>query len=220
MARSLVTNADVIDAVDRLVKEVGPRLTLAEFCRRSGISPDVIHWRFGGWNRLREKMDLPQGRIEYPPQRKHYRQDIVEKLRELAEKMGEGMSQWEFCEYAGVSMSVIARRCGGWGLLRESAGLPRRVQIKKRISDNELLAEVHRVKLWMGKFPTSYQFDRLSSVSRLTVAARFGGWRGVEPRYRDFLFLMTERYPDATRREEEISELAKRTLGALRREGR
>ncbi|MFV0442067.1 MAG: homing endonuclease associated repeat-containing protein [Planctomycetaceae bacterium] len=161
MPKSGTTDADIIDAVDRMVTEVGPRLTQQEFCRRSGISQTMIGRRFGGWLKLRERLGLPERPRDQLGLRVHYREDLVDKLRELAERRGEDITQWEFCDYAQCSNASIHRYCGSWQQLRLQAGLPARVAGKKRINDNQILAEVERVRTLLGRFPTASEYRRM-----------------------------------------------------------
>ena len=219
MARRRWTDADVIDAVDRLVGEVGPGLTQHEFCRRTGISQSLICRRFGGWLRLREQLGIPRHPAKARVLRVHYREDLVAKVQELAELRGEDITQWEFCEYARCSNVSIHRYCGGWQALRVQAGLPPRVAGKKRLADAELLAEVHRVTEWLGRFPTAGEYRRMGGTSLSAVVDRFGRWSCVQQRVASFLEIMREKYPDARRRAEELKELAGRALGAVRRRG-
>ena len=170
-----------------VVAEVGPEVTWREFRARTGTRPVVVVRSFGSWGELRVAAGLE--RVSRRPQQRRYRsEDILARLRELVAERGPRITRAEFTRETGISDTTLTRHFGGWMMLRRRAGLVPRMEVAKRLSDDELLETFDGVARKLGRVPTEMEFNRIAKRVRMqTLYKRFGrkeevvrrweGWR-------------------------------------------
>ena len=121
---------------------------------------------------------------------------IVAAAKEAARKAGPALSRGDFERLTGISQYYIYRAFpeGGWLEVKRLAGLERHPKNNVSFSNDELLAEFHRVAESLGKVPSWSLFAAHASVSADVGRRRFGGLQGTLVRYRSWL---EENCPDS-----------------------
>jgi hypothetical protein len=119
------------------------------------------------------------------------RESIVEAARQAAAECGGNLSRSDFQRRTGIGQHHIYKLFpeGGWSEVKRLADLSRHPQDKIALSDDELLAEFHRVCSELGSVPTWAIFQSHAQVAADTVRRRFGGLQGTLKRYCEWLEL-------------------------------
>ena len=117
------------------------------------------------------------------------RQTIIEAAKRAETEAGGPISRPDFERLTGISQYHIYRLFpeGGWSEVKRLGELQRHPKDNEQLSDDELLAEFHRVAAEMGQIPTWTAFAHRASVSADVVRRRFGGLQGTLKRYRTWL---------------------------------
>jgi hypothetical protein len=124
------------------------------------------------------------------------RESVVEAARAAAAKSDGPLSFRTFLQLSGISEDRFRRLFpdGGWSEVQGLAGLERHPQHKESLSDEEILAEFHRVVCELGTIPAWRRFAANAQISDDVVRKRFGGRQGTLARYRAWLEL---NHPDS-----------------------
>jgi len=104
---------------------------------------------------------------------------LVAELQRVAAERGPNVGRREFLAVAGVSPLLIHRHFGRWSALRVAAGLPPRAKPRPRISDEQLLGELHLVTCALDRGNTGP--DKGSADARLVDAETLGSTLDKEP---------------------------------------
>jgi hypothetical protein len=117
------------------------------------------------------------------------REKIIEAARLAAAQNGGSVSRAEFARLTSIGTHHVYRLFpdGGWNEVQELAGVQRHRMDNDPLSDDDLLAEFHRVASDLGSIPTWSKFNARGKVSDDTVRKRFGGLQGTLQRYRAWL---------------------------------
>jgi Homing endonuclease associated repeat len=116
---------------------------------------------------------------------------LAEIQRVAASFSGASLSKRLFVKLSGrVSASTICKRSGGWREALETAGVGhlynglrvtdkmRKNRISREMSESDLVAELHRVQLAVGRNILSVEeFNRLSVIGVGAVRGKFGTWQ-------------------------------------------
>ena len=78
------------------------------------------------------------------------------------------------CEHGPHSMNTYLQRFGSWADALEAAGLD--VPDRNKITDAELIADLHRLRDELGERPTSTDVARDGEYGLTTYQRRFGSW--------------------------------------------
>lgn len=108
-------------------------------------------------------------------------------LRMTSIGRGGGMSIKQFVELTGIPESQIYRQFARWGDVCVAAGLKQHSRSKRWYSDDELLAEFHRVTTVLNRLPTWHEFTRLRRMNFQVLYRRFGSRDDTICRYRRWL---------------------------------
>jgi hypothetical protein len=117
------------------------------------------------------------------------RETIIEAARAAALQSGSPISQIDFTRLSGISQYHIHQAFpdGGWAELRDLAGIQPHPGYREPISDDQLLADLHRVASQLGSMPTWAKLGSMTSASEKTIKRRFGGRQGTIRAYRAWL---------------------------------
>lgn len=137
------------------------------------------------------------------------RGEIVAEIRRVAELLLESpFTRKAFDKHARVSSSMLVRKFGGWEGVLRAAGLSRRYsgrtvsermrsQTAKRLSDNNLVAELQRVAQALRTDTiTMEQFSTHASVNAAAIVNRLGSWKVALERAGLRLSPLGRRYSD------------------------
>lgn len=117
------------------------------------------------------------------------REDVIREATAVAARLGvTTLTLNDFLRESGVTRHQVYALFpeGGWTTVLQAAGLDLRPQ-DSPLTDNDLLAEFHRVAQELGRIPTWRFFQDQANVSSDTVRRRFGGLEGTLKHYREWL---------------------------------
>jgi hypothetical protein len=119
----------------------------------------------------------------------HTRDSIVEAAKQAAARAARPISRADFTRLTGIGQHHIYRLFpeGGWSELKGLAGLERHPKDNQVLSENELLAEFHRIASDLGDIPTWAVFEHRADISADTIRRRLGGLQGTLRKYSDWL---------------------------------
>jgi hypothetical protein len=117
------------------------------------------------------------------------RDEIIEAARRAAQEHGGIISRSDFERITGINQYHIYRLFpeGGWGEVKQLAGIKRHPKDNESVSDEKILKEFHNVTKSLGKIPTWSLFSSTASISADVVRRRFGGLQGTLKQYRVWL---------------------------------
>jgi len=124
------------------------------------------------------------------------RESIIEAAKEAATRSNGPLSKREFTRLTGISDRQIYYLFpqGGWTEIKELAGLAPHPKVTDPLSDEQLLAEFHRVVSELSAIPSWHAFASMATVGPDTLQRRFHGRQGTLQRYKAWL---EQNHPDA-----------------------
>src|ERR687889_632601 len=112
------------------------------------------------------------------------RDTVIRAAKRAAQEAGSGLSRPKFEQQTGISQYHIYKLFpGGWSEVKQLAGLNPHPMDQQALTDEELLAEFHRVTTALGDIPTWARFSRHARMSADVIRRRFGGTQGTLNRY-------------------------------------
>ncbi len=117
------------------------------------------------------------------------RDEIIEAARTAAVRHDGPITRTVFIRETGISEHQINRHFpeGRWTEVRELAGIDRHPLDRKEYTDEECLAEYHRVVQLVGEIPTWSVYANHAQVSREKLVRTFGGLPGTLRAYERWL---------------------------------
>ncbi len=185
--RTTHSDEEMLDEMRRVAGLTNrPLLTMEDFDKHSQITARVVQKRFDGWSKALERAGLE--RMDYQSVVMYISdcpdEVLLDEIRRVAELVTKPVfTHDDFDEHSSrIRSSRIMKRFGGWRPALERAGLGHRYcyvkGIKRKHSDEELLAEVRRIARIVGKKTlTVSDFRKHSKFSADRAAERFGGWK-------------------------------------------
>lgn len=164
---------ELISQVQGLAQEFGRTPTAKEFNKDSRTTGTrTILNRFGTWNEFLEKADLKANFHRVTSE-----DDLIAQVQRLAKELGRTPTRKEFNSNPRTmsATTVYGHFHCSWNEFLEKAGL--NVGFRRDLSDDELIAQAHRLAKKLGKTPTARDFDKDSETASVrTVLIRFGSW--------------------------------------------
>lgn len=177
-----VSNEELLVDVRETAQNLGKyTLTADEYTANGKYSHSTIIRRFGSWNKALEKAGLCIA--------KKYTHNIFNENVSNEELLNDLLSvaytlnkkkftTAEYIKYGKHGISIFQSRFGTWEQALSLAGLT--VAKHHNFSDADLLQEIERVWILLGRQPTSTDIKAgISKYSLQSYARRFGGWRGA-----------------------------------------
>lgn len=117
------------------------------------------------------------------------RETMIEAAKQAASQANGALSRDDFIRLSGISSYYIYNLFpdGGWTEIQELAGIALHPNRHDPISDDELLAGLHKVACELGTIPTLHKLNASGGYSASTITRRFGGLQGMLKRYRGWL---------------------------------
>lgn len=152
-------------------------LTVDQYAQLGKYHPSTLIRRFGSWKKVLEMANLEtKGHNFRCIMTDEEVISDVKRVASLLEK--DSFSAKEYDTRGEYSSSTLMKRYGGWNPVLLLAGM-KPVQ-NRNVSTEEMLEEIERVWVSLGRQPSSTDIKKgLSKYSLQTYARRFGGWRGA-----------------------------------------
>lgn len=173
------------DSLISELKDIGQRLNGQYLSQskykelRGQHSTNTFTTYFGSWSSALRAAGLPPSRNSNEMKRISD-EAIIEDVIRVANTYGtKTITSTQYGEKGNISLWTITQRFGSWTSLLEKAHLMP-TGTHTNISDEDLLKEVERVWLKLGKQPTTDDIKKGISIYNLsTFTRRFGGWRAT-----------------------------------------
>lgn len=179
----MYSESELLKWLRQLSDDLGRAPTRREMRDSNGPSSDTYANRFGSWNAALEAANLSLN--EY---RGCNREELIEWLWKHENDLGRAPTKPEINSLDGPSDTLYMDRFGSWSNALDEAGLePKSEEV---LTDEELIAELHRLTEEMEKTPTAQEMEEVGNYSPGTYHKRFGSWNegieaaGLEPRVR------------------------------------
>ena len=193
-----IPDEELLEDIKRVARKLGKdSLTTAEYTKGGGI----FHWstiinRFGGWLKALElsslKVTPAQHTCSLGRNNHGYIDDdqlIIDLRRVSAIFKSKTISSGDYKKHGYYSKETYSNRFGSWNNALIAAGLvPFDVVSGKRISENELIDEIGRMWIELGRQPTTTDIKNgLSKYSLHAFERRFGSWRKALEFFVDYM---------------------------------
>lgn len=133
-------------------------------------SPSVYQRRFSSWTK-----SLEAAGVNSDNKTKYSEEELLKELRRLDRDLGRAPHADEMTELSNFGKNTYTYRFGSWRNALAAAGLEPDVG-GNRVSDEELLNEIHRLADIVGGTPSAKEMDELGEYGTTTYDSRFGGW--------------------------------------------
>ncbi len=180
-----VTTEELLAEVRRLHDEFGGRPTTTVAREHGAYSIQTYYDRFDSWGDVLDAAfetvpvedDDAADSDEQLNTNTYTDEELLAEIRRVADVADSDgpPSVPVFNEHSNVSDSTIHRRFGSWNAGVERAGFEPR-QVGPTISDDELAAELRRLRDTVGHLPTIADMDEQGAYSAATYKNRFGSW--------------------------------------------
>ena len=171
-------------------------LSREEYSQHGKYSYTTYQKRFGGWNKALLLCGLSLTSQQMGANKhKHANTPIPENellsdVRRVAQQLGKTtISSVEYAQFCKYSRDSCFKRFGTWNNTLELAGLEPYAQVSgKRIDDEDLLQEIERLWIQLGRQPTATDIrNGYSKYTLNTYTRHFGGWRGALHAFIDWI---------------------------------
>jgi len=154
-------------------------LSITKYKKHGKYGETVFFTRFGSWINVLKTLGLRTEKMNTEMQRISDN-DIISDLLSVKKQLSkETITSREYSVYGKYSFQTIKVRFGSWAKVLEKAGLEKTGFIEK-INDEDLLKEIHRIWILLGRQPTTTDMKNgISKYYLSTFSRRFGGWRNA-----------------------------------------
>ncbi|MFA9427347.1 homing endonuclease associated repeat-containing protein [Natronorubrum sp. A-ect3] len=164
-----VSNEDLLDELRRLSRELDCVPTAADMTDDGKYGVNTYSRRFGSWTKAIESAGLePSQRRDIPTN------ELIEEIDHLCDRLGRVPTADEMNEKGKFSEAVYADRFGSWNSALEAAGCE--VNYIYDNTDEELLAELCRVRDHADRTPRKKDMDEIGEFHSTTYINRFESW--------------------------------------------
>lgn len=179
--RQKYSNDELLQEIRRIADELDrpPRATDME--NRGNISPATFINRFGSWENALEKAGLDPD--ENAAGKQYTDDELASELRHLRSEYDRPPTTSEMDDEGKYSASVYLNRFDSWKDALQAADLdPENMKSPQKYTDEELIAELHRVAEIVGGAPTTTDMEKHGNYSYATYVSRFGSWSSAVDR--------------------------------------
>ena len=184
-----ISDDELATELQQLRDEVGHAPTKAEMDAQGAYAAATYKNRFGSWTAaLVETFDdvTPplsargsQDGAQLTPSNPDFGPrvstgDLLADLEALADDLGHSPTSEDMRKHGSHSTSTYMRRFDSWTDALEAAGLD--TPDRNKITDAELIADLHRLRDELGERPTSTDVARDGKYGLATYQRRFGSW--------------------------------------------
>lgn len=174
-----VSETELIEDLKHISSQIKDEyLSISKYKKLGGRHSDSTFTKyFGSWTNALAKAGLRTFRNEKEMKRISD-EALIEDVRRVANLMNATtVTSTQYEDMGIVSLWTITNRLGAWDKILDKAGL-QPTGFVGNISDIDLLNEIERIWIMLGKQPTTDDMKRgVSKYNLCTYTRRFGGWR-------------------------------------------
>lgn len=161
----------LLDELRRLADELEKAPAQQDMTKHGYHGSETYVNRFGSWSKAIEAAGLDAR----PDRTERSRDTLREDIQRVADELGHPPTKREIEAYGEFAWSTYYEEFGSWNEALVAAGLEPRDPPEK-ISEDTLLAELHRLSDEVAGIPTSTDMQQDGAFSSGTYIRRFGSW--------------------------------------------
>lgn len=152
-------------------------LTIEEYTANGKYHPSTLTRKFGSWKKVLELSGLDVCGHNFKVECSI--DDIVKDLERVVSIYGKKtITAKEYDLYGKYSSSTLVKKYKGWNNILKFAGMD--IVQNRNITDIELLEDIERIWILLGRQPTTNDIKSgISKFSLNSYARKFGSWRGA-----------------------------------------
>lgn len=186
-----ISDEELLADVKRISQKLSKNtLTQKEYKAAGGkYGTNTFQRHFGSWNSVLElcglnvnKHQIAASQSNHIHNKKVNDKELLENIKQVAIHLGlKSITPKEYAEHGDFSLSLCFRRFNSWNNILNKAGLdPYNRVSEKRLSDEDMLKDIERIWIKLGRQPTSSDIKNgISKYSLHAYSEHFGGWRGA-----------------------------------------
>ncbi|MBX0296841.1 homing endonuclease associated repeat-containing protein [Haloarcula nitratireducens] len=167
-----ISDTQLLTEIDRLVDDLGRSPTTIEMNELGAYSAGTYKNRFGSWAEA-----LQEAGYEPVKQHRVSKDALIDEIRRLATEDGTPPTAADMRSEGEFTVTIAQNRFGSWNEALEAAGYD--PNPRHRISDAELLEEIHRLADELGKIPTAQEMKDHGEFSHRPYFTRWEGWQAA-----------------------------------------
>ena len=171
---SSIPRDELIDALHDLADELGKTPTRNEMNEHGRYSSRPYYTEFDSWNVALQAAGLD-------PNFEYVTSDVLlEDLQRVADDLDHPPRIDDYDEHGNHHWSTVMDRFDSWeDALLEADLDPSERPYEKRISDEDLIEDLRRVTMELGRPPTANEIDEFGEYSRGAFVRAFDSWSGA-----------------------------------------
>ncbi len=174
----------LISDLQAFAGELGDVPTRTQMNEKGPHSATPFYTQFGSWNNALKAAELETNHENEIPE-----EELLRSLRNLADELGHAPLFEEMDRYGKYSGHSYLRRFGSWPKAKEAAGLNPQTTTSRRISREELVAEMVELENRLDKTPSQKDMREHGRYSHRPYYREFDSWEhahevaGIDPEY-------------------------------------
>jgi len=168
-----VSDADLLDELERLADAVGGRPTTTQMNEKGAYSPETYWRHFGSWRAAVEAIGFDADDLEVA--RDVTNEELLDELERLADAVDGTPTSAQMITKGAYSPETYRKYFGSWNAALEAIGHEPHHR-STRVSDGELLADIQRLSEELDRQPTSTDVIEHGTHGLATYQRRFGSW--------------------------------------------
>ena len=169
-------------------------ITVLDYRRYGKYGSNTFQRRFGSWTAALTRAGLKvhsrqmAAAAKKPGNTFSSNQQLLDDIVRVAGQLSlHTVTTGQYKEYGKFDRNTITKRFGSWDRALNEAGLSE-TGFSKEILDSDLLLEIQRLWITLGRQPTTTDVKKnLSKYSLNTFTRRFGGWRQALQEFVNFV---------------------------------
>lgn len=171
------SDGELVAELRRLADVLGRPPTASEMDELGDYSTKTYRRRFDSWAVALRAADLdPERRPTGGEKRRIPTDRLVADVRRVAEECGRPPTVTEMRDRGRYAVTTYLDRFGSWNGALEAADLDRRRSRRNAIPTRDLVAELRRLAVELGRRPRRADMDERGAYAGMTYYNRFGSW--------------------------------------------
>lgn len=216
-----VSEDELIADIKYIATKIGDEyMSISKYKRLGGKhSGSTFTKYFGSWSNALAKAGLRSFRSEQEMKRISDK-ELLDDVRSVAKILNaETITSTQYSNLGNISLYTMTNRLGAWDSILHKAGL-KPTGFKTNISNIDLLKEIERIWIMLGKQPTTDDIKKGVSMYNLcTFTRRFGGWRKALEEFVKYIngeVIYEDAVPKPIRKENKVNQTTNKSTKSRR----